>query len=53
MKAGSSGTMAGRAIFNEYFEQNTPADRQKFLQTIAPVLTMVDGEIVFRREELQ
>jgi tagatose 1,6-diphosphate aldolase len=33
MKAGSSGTMAGRAIFNEYFEQNTPADRQKFLQT--------------------
>jgi hypothetical protein len=33
MKAGSSGTMAGRAIFNEYFDQNTPAERQKFLQT--------------------
>ncbi len=35
MKAGSSGTMAGRAIFNEYFDQNTPADRQKFLATTA------------------
>jgi len=33
MKAGCSGTMAGRAIFNEYFDQNTPAERQKFLQT--------------------
>jgi tagatose 1,6-diphosphate aldolase len=33
MKAGCSGTMAGRAIFNEYFDQNTPADRQKFLKT--------------------
>lgn len=33
MKAGCSGTMAGRAIFNEYFEQNTPEDRAKFLAT--------------------
>jgi len=24
MKAGSSGTMAGRAIFNEYFDETTP-----------------------------
>src|SRR5882724_4149937 len=35
MKAGCSGTMAGGAIFNEYFDQNTPADLQKFLQTVA------------------
>jgi len=33
MKAGSSGTMAGRAIFNEYFEQTTPEARHKFLET--------------------
>jgi tagatose 1,6-diphosphate aldolase len=33
LKAGCSGTMAGRAIFNEYFDQNTPADRQTFLKT--------------------
>ncbi|MBI4375503.1 MAG: tagatose 1,6-diphosphate aldolase [Elusimicrobia bacterium] len=31
MKAGCSGYMAGRAIFNEYFDQSTPADRAKFL----------------------
>jgi tagatose 1,6-diphosphate aldolase len=31
MKAGCSGYMAGRAIFNEYFEQNTPDARAKFL----------------------
>ncbi|OGR93539.1 MAG: hypothetical protein A2992_05335 [Elusimicrobia bacterium RIFCSPLOWO2_01_FULL_59_12] len=33
MKAGSSGTMAGRAIFNEYFEQTTPDARCQFLET--------------------
>jgi tagatose 1,6-diphosphate aldolase len=35
MKAGCSGYMAGRAIFNEYFEQTTPEARHKFLQTTA------------------
>lgn len=33
MKAGSSGIMAGRAIFNEYFDQNTPKARNQFLKT--------------------
>ncbi|OGS04175.1 MAG: hypothetical protein A3G41_07385 [Elusimicrobia bacterium RIFCSPLOWO2_12_FULL_59_9] len=33
MKAGSSGYMAGRAIFNEYFLQDTPAQRRQFLKT--------------------
>ncbi|MEK7766977.1 MAG: hypothetical protein AAB368_12140 [bacterium] len=33
MKAGSSGTMAGRAIFNEYFDQDTIAARHQFLET--------------------
>lgn len=33
MKAGCSGTMAGRAIFNEYFDQNNAAERQTFLKT--------------------
>lgn len=33
LKAGCSGYMAGRAIFNEYFEQKTPAARAKFLKT--------------------
>lgn len=33
MKAGCSGYMAGRAIFNEYFEQTTPEARAKFLMT--------------------
>jgi len=32
MQAGASGTMAGRAIFQEYFDQATPAARKKFLQ---------------------
>lgn len=35
VKAGCSGYMAGRAIFNEYFEQTTPGARRKFLETIA------------------
>ncbi|MDX6768158.1 MAG: tagatose 1,6-diphosphate aldolase [Elusimicrobiota bacterium] len=35
MKAGCSGYMAGRAIFNEYFEQPTAAARHNFLQTTA------------------
>lgn len=34
-KAGCSGYMAGRAVFNEYFEQATPELRHKFLQTTA------------------
>jgi len=33
MKAGASGIMAGRAIFNEYFEESTAAARRKFLET--------------------
>jgi tagatose 1,6-diphosphate aldolase len=33
MKAGASGIMAGRAIFNEYFEKDTSADRRRFLET--------------------
>jgi tagatose 1,6-diphosphate aldolase len=35
MKAGCSGYMAGRAIFNEYFEQTTPEARTRFLTTTA------------------
>lgn len=31
MRAGCSGTMAGRAIFQEYFDETTPAKRKKFL----------------------
>lgn len=31
LKAGCNGIMAGRAIFNEYFEQNTPQERHNFL----------------------
>ncbi len=46
MKAGSSGTMAGRAIFNEYFEQNTPADRQKFLNTTGKERMKILGNLV-------
>jgi tagatose 1,6-diphosphate aldolase len=33
MKAGCSGTMAGRAIFNEYFDYNSPQERANFLKT--------------------
>ena len=33
MKAGASGVMAGRAIFQEYFDYTTRADQQKFLKT--------------------
>jgi tagatose 1,6-diphosphate aldolase len=33
MKGGASGIMAGRAIFNEYFEQTTPEARAQFLKT--------------------
>ena len=33
MKAGCSGYMAGRAIFNEYFEQSAGAAQDNFLQT--------------------
>jgi tagatose 1,6-diphosphate aldolase len=35
VKAGCTGYMAGRAIFNEYFDQKAPADRMKFLTTTA------------------
>lgn len=34
MSAGSSGIMAGRAIFNEYFDQETPEKRTRFLETV-------------------
>ncbi len=34
MSAGCSGYMAGRAIFNEYFEQPTPQARHAFLEGI-------------------
>lgn len=33
MKAGASGTMAGRAIFQEYFEYTDRASQKKFLKT--------------------
>ncbi|OGR51579.1 MAG: hypothetical protein A3I11_05670 [Elusimicrobia bacterium RIFCSPLOWO2_02_FULL_39_32] len=33
MKAGASGIMAGRAIFQEYFEYTDRGDQKKFLQT--------------------
>jgi tagatose 1,6-diphosphate aldolase len=33
MKAGCSGTMAGRAIFQEYFDVNTPDEQKRFLET--------------------
>lgn len=33
MKAGASGTMAGRAIFQEYFDYTDSASQKKFLQT--------------------
>jgi len=33
MKAGCSGTMAGRAIFQEYFDVNTPQEQKRFLET--------------------
>ena len=33
MKAGCSGTMAGRAIFQEYFDVNTPNEQKRFLET--------------------
>lgn len=47
MQAGSSGYMAGRAIFNEYFEQPTTGERTKFLKTtgmerIKKLNTLVD-----------
>ena len=32
MKAGCSGTMAGRAIFQEYFDVNTPDEQKRFLE---------------------
>jgi len=46
LKAGCSGTMAGRAIFNEYFDQNTPADRQKFLKTTAQERMKILSDLV-------
>ncbi len=33
MKAGASGTMAGRAIFQEYFDYTNREDQKKFLKT--------------------
>jgi tagatose 1,6-diphosphate aldolase len=33
MKSGASGIMAGRAIFQEYFDHTDRAQQKKFLQT--------------------
>lgn len=33
MAAGCNGIMAGRAIFKEYFDQDSPAERARFLET--------------------
>ncbi len=46
MKAGSSGTMAGRAIFNEYFEQTTPEARHTFLETTGKQRMKVLSDLV-------
>ena len=35
MISGASGVMAGRAIFQEYFNYNTPNEQENFLKTIA------------------
>jgi tagatose 1,6-diphosphate aldolase len=46
MKAGCSGTMAGRAIFNEYFEETTPQARANFLKTTGMQRMKVLSELV-------
>lgn len=46
MKAGASGIMAGRAIFNEYFEQNTPPERAQFLKTSGAQRMKILGDLV-------
>lgn len=48
MKAGCNGYMAGRAIFNEYFEETTPEARAKFLKTTASDRMRKLNEIVDR-----
>ena len=46
MKAGASGIMAGRAIFNEYFEQVTPQAQEQFLRGTAVARMKELGQLV-------
>jgi tagatose 1,6-diphosphate aldolase len=46
MKAGASGIMAGRAIFNEYFEQDAQEARTDFLRTTGLRRIKRLGEVV-------
>lgn len=48
MKAGCSGTMAGRAIFQEYFDVNTPEEQRRFLETTGVERMKKLGDIVDR-----
>jgi tagatose 1,6-diphosphate aldolase len=51
MKAGCSGTMAGRAIFNEYFEGNTPQERANFLKTTGMERMKILSDLVDRHAQ--
>ena len=46
MKAGANGIMAGRAIFNEYFDQDTSDAREDFLNTTGLDRIMRLGSLV-------
>jgi tagatose 1,6-diphosphate aldolase len=46
LKAGCSGTMAGRAIFNEYFNETTQAARDNFLETTGKQRMKVLSDLV-------
>jgi tagatose 1,6-diphosphate aldolase len=46
LKAGCSGTMAGRAIFNEYFNETTPAGGAKFLETTGKQRMQILSDLV-------
>lgn len=46
MKAGCTGIMAGRAIFNEYFEQSTPQAQEQFLRGTAVARLKELGNLV-------
>src|SRR5438105_1483032 len=46
LKAGCSGTMAGRAIFNEYFDETTPEARHKFLETTGKKRMQILSDLV-------
>lgn len=48
MKAGCSGTMAGRAIFNEYFDETTPSARANFLKTTGAQRMKILSDLVDR-----